>query len=230
MGASQRAIPNAESSGNGPRTVPALISDVHARTGPDELNCLTHELRSLLDGSMRSLGLIRLALDDTDETPEPITRWIEAARQIPQRHGRSAQERDRPDRRGPRSPIGAADDSPGIRRTLCRACVPRPSLWACVWFPVIQPGAADVPAGLLAHMLANGLRNALDAVADAPERERTIQFVASIDCPRTICGFASSTRGEHFNVPDLAGASRRGRARHRSAPVQHAGGSPGRAT
>jgi two-component system heavy metal sensor histidine kinase CusS len=146
---------------------------------PPELSVaqLAHELNSLLDGSMRSLGLARRSLASAGPSAgsAPVLRNLGAAHEAMRSMAGLLQ----------RAMLSSTLDLHVLRsgRTM-RESLPavialvQPLADACGatldWH--LDAGAAELPAGLLEPVILNGLRNAVQAVATMPEGARSVRL------------------------------------------------------
>ena len=141
------------------------------------LRQLAHELSSLLDGSMRSLRLADRALIGRDREATDVGRHLHAAHRTLDDIATVLQ-RALSERAGP-ARLLEMDRTVGVEVDRLLAA-PAPAVEECgVDLSIsVSPAAATRPAGPLGAVLANGLRNAIDACGRGDAVDRRV--VASI--------------------------------------------------
>lgn len=200
---SQPPPENPRSPGDNPNAParPAPASDV-SKAGPLALEGvaeLAHELGSMLDGSLRMLGLALRTLgranpthaEQSDRNLTEAHRQVETASFALQRMADLVHAA----MQGATLPLG----SPALTNTrpvtlaeaaehAVRVLTPDAQRIGATIRADIAPAAADQPAGPLYSVLLNGLRNALESLAESnigadPRRGGTVELAATCEAP-----------------------------------------------
>lgn len=186
---------------------------------------LAHELNSLLDGATRSVRLI-LSRIASDEVVDPIElhgrleRVQDAMRRMSAvlegamgQHGRG----------GP--PVARTVGE--VLREVSEALEPLAEIDGVTMQMRIADEARDLPAGPLAVVLLNGLKNAIEAAAESPVGVRLVELDALREGDEIIIRIVDSGRG--FDGPPRAGQSGKSRGHGIGLPlsqqlIERAGG------
>jgi signal transduction histidine kinase len=161
-----------------------------APTGRDvSLPQLAHELNSLLDGSIRSLGLAERALDESAPAPAAgLSEALGRLRIAREALSSMAELLDRTLAAGSTSDVGifTRQESLGaVVGRLVRTVLPLAGDHNVVLAANISPSAESLPAQTLEPVILNGLRNAIRS-ASRGERPREVRLEIHMDAERAL--------------------------------------------
>jgi signal transduction histidine kinase len=173
---------------------------------------LAHELNSLLDGSLRSLRLAHRALCDTPpDQPELLAEALSRL-EAAQRALREMAEVLERAMNGRRAAVAlAGTHSIGEVAQLAEAAVSPMCIEGGVSLRIdIAPDAVAIPAGPLAFVLINALRNAVQACASAGQAEAAVHASVELSDDRAALILTVTDRGSGLHGSQSSGDERLG--------------------
>lgn len=173
-----------------PSRVLSEVSAAVAPTGRDvSLPQLAHELNSLLDGSIRSLGLAERALDeDADGQAAGLSEALGRLRIAREALTSMAELLDRTLAAGGSSDVGIftrQETLGAVVGRMMRAVLPLAGEQGVDLSSNISPQTESLPAKTLEPVILNGLRNAIRSAARG-EKPRLVRLEIHIDAERTV--------------------------------------------
>lgn len=186
---------------------------------------LAHELNSLLDGATRSLRLI-LSRIAADEVVDPVELHGRLERVQDAMRRMSSVLEGAMGRRGSNGPTVARTVGE-VLREVYEALEPLAEIDGVTVQMRVADEVSNLPAGPLAVVLLNGLKNAIEAAAESPVGERLVELDAVRSGDELVIRIVDSGRG--FDGPPRAGQSGKTRGHGIGLPlsqqlVERAGG------
>lgn len=169
-----------------PESDPRLPAPTSDDASALSMRQLAHELNSLLDGSMRCLGLARrsLSVDENHNIEDALDR-LQAAQQSLHHMAdllQRAMTSDTPDHR-----LLSRDQPLGVQvQELLDLLRPKARELRVELSADVSPAAADLPAGPLVAVLLNGLNNAIEACAASDRRAGVVECSISVTAKREL--------------------------------------------